>query len=315
MPVLNLLDVAKLKGNRKEIGLIESVMTAAPELSAIAARTIRGTSYQTVDRTALPNTGFANANEGIVPSKSDFATKTVECFIFRGAVNVDKAVASAHEDGAAALTAIEADGVGRSAGIEIGKQVWYGTAEDSKGFPGLRSLCPAGMKLDATGTTAGTGSSVYGVKFGPQFVQMVYGGGSVLSLPPFREQSVTDAAGGQYDAYVSNLTAWIGMQCVHPYAIGRIYNLTAENGKGLTDSLLAGLLELYPVGFEPDAWFMTRRSRTQLQRSRTVVLQGNGARGSVGSAEGLVAPLPTEAFGIPIIVTDNLLNTEVLGAA
>lgn len=126
---------------------------------------------------------------------------------------------------------------------------------------------------------------------------------------------MTDAAGGQYDAYVSNLTAWIGMQCVHPYSIGRIYNLTAEAGKGLTDALLADLLALYPVGFMPDAWFMSRRSRTQLQKSRTVVLQGNGGKGSIGSESGLVAPLPTEAFGIPIVVTDNIMNTEVLGAA
>ncbi|MDV2812621.1 hypothetical protein, partial [Klebsiella pneumoniae] len=62
-------------------------------------------------------------------------------------------------------------------------------------------------------------------------------------------------------------------------------------------------------------WFISRRSRTQLQKSRTVVLQGNGSKGSIGSESGLVAPLPTEAFGIPIVVTDNIMNTEVLGAA
>ena len=315
MPVLNLLDIAKMKGTSKEVGLIESVMTAAPELAVFAARTIKGTNYKTIDRTALPNTGFANANEGIVPDKSSFATKLVECFIFRAAVTIDKAAAAANEDGPAALQAIEADGVGRSAGIKIGKQIWYGTAEDAKGFPGLRSLTPAGMKIDAAGTTAATGTSVYGVKFGPQHVQMIYGGGNVLTLPPFREQSITDANGGQYDAYISNLMAWIGMQCVHPYSIGRIHSLTADAGKGLTDSLIADLLALYPVGFTPDALFMSRRSRLQLQKSRTVVLQGNGSRGSIGTDSGSIAPLPTEAFGIPIIVTDNLINTEVLGAA
>jgi hypothetical protein len=241
--------------------------------------------------------------------------KTVECFIFRGAINVDKAVAMANEDGPAALQAIEASGVGMSAGIEIGKQVWYGVDEDSKGFPGLRALCPAAIKVDAGGTTATTGSSVYGVKFGPQFVQMIYGGGSVLSLPPFKEQSITDANGGQYDAYVSNLTAWIGMQCVHPYAIGRLYNLTADSGKGCTDAKLNALFHKYPVGYKPDAWFMSRRSLQQLQDSRTVTLQGNGKMGATGGAEGTVAPIPTHACGIPIIVTDNIVDTETLGAA
>jgi hypothetical protein len=315
MAYLNLLDLTKLRGHAREVGIIESIVTAAPELAIIPARTISGTSFKTVDRTALPATGFTTANAGIVPGKSSFATKLVECFIFRGAINVDEAVAMAHEDGPAALQAIEADGVGRSAGIEIGKQVWYGLDEDANGFPGIRSLCPTDMKVDATGTTATTGSSVFGVKFGPQFVQLVFGGGSTIRLPEFRKQSVTDANSGQYDAFVSNLTAWVGLQCVHPYAIGRLYNLTADSGKGLTDSLLADLLAKYPVGFTPDAWFMTRRSRTQLQKSRTVTLTGNGSRGSVGSETGLIAPLPTEAFGIPIIVTDNLLNTETLGAA
>ena len=315
MAYLNLLDLTKLRGHAREVGIIESVMTAAPELAVIPGRTIKGTSYKTVDRTALPATGFTTANQGIAPGKSSFAMKLVECFIFRGAINVDKAVAMDHEDGPAALQAIEADGVGRSAGIEIGKQVFYGSAEDSNGFPGLRELCPTAMKVDATGTTATTGSSVYGVKFGPQFVQLIYGGGSTLTLPPFREQSITDSAGGQYDAYVSNLTAWIGLQVVHPYAIGRLYNLTADSGKGLTDSLLADLLAKYPVGFTPDAWFMSRRSRAQLQKSRTITMFGNGNKGSVGSAEGLVAPLPTEAFGIPIVVTDSLVDTETLGAA
>jgi len=315
MPSLNLLDIAKLNGRAKEIALIESVVTTAPELLAIGARTIKGTSYKTVDRTSIPTTGFTHANQGIAPSKSTFAVKTVECYIFRGAINVDKAVAMANEDGAAALTAMESSGVGMSAGIEIGKQVWYGVDEDSKGFPGLRALCPAAMKHDAGGTTANTGSSVFGVKFGPQFVQMIYGGGSVLTLPPFKEQSITDANGGQYDAYVSNLTAWIGMQCVHPYAISRLYNLTEDSGKGLTDLKLNALFHKAPIGFKPDAWFMSRRSLRQLQDSRTVVLQGNGKSGTVGGDTGTIAPIPTMACGIPIIVTDNILDTEVLGAA
>ena len=311
MPSLNLLDLTKLRGHAREVGLIESVMTAAPELTVIPGRTIKGSTFKTVDRTKLPNTGFTNANEGIAPDKSSFAMKLVECHIFRGAINVDKAVAMDYEDGPAALQRIESEGVGRSAGIEIGKQIFYGTDEDAKGFPGLQALCPAGMVVDATGTGGNVGTSVYAVKFGPQFVQLIWGGGSTLQLPPFREQAVNDGNGGQYDAYVSNLTAWVGLQCVHPYAIARIKNLTAQNGKGLTDSLLADLLAKFPVGFTPDAFFMARQSRTQLQKSRTVVLQGNG-KNDVGSQSGPVAPIPTEAFGIPIITTDNLLITEAI---
>ena len=170
----------------------------------------------------------------------------------------------------------------------------------------------SGIGVNATGTSANAATSVYAVKFGEQYTQVIWGGSKVLQLPPFRIESVTDGNGGQYDAYVSNLTSWVGLQCAHPAAIGRIYNLTQEVGKGLTDALIAQLMAKFPVSFTPDALFMTRQSLFQLQMSRTVVLQGNG--GSMGSSSGLVAPIPTEAGGIPIIVTDNILNTEAIVA-
>lgn len=309
---ITLLDLTKQKGHDRSVGLIESVTTVAPELANIPGRIITGTSFKTLDRNALPPTGFTNANEGITPGKSGFAVKTVECYIFRGAVNADKAIADVWDGGRAAYQALEAVGVARSAGIEIGKQVWYGVNEDAKGFPGAQSLVTAAMTYDATGSTADTGSSVYGLKYGPQYVQLVYGGNQTLALAPFREQSMTDANGGQYTAYVSELTSWVGMQAVHPNAIGRIKNLTAQTGKGLTDAVIANWLALFPIGFEPDAIYMNRRSRLQLQLSRSVVLQGNGNAGSVGSTGGLTAPIPTEAMGIPIICTDNILSTEAI---
>jgi hypothetical protein len=308
-----LLDIAKLNGSAKEVGLIESVATAAPELMTIPARTIKGTGFRTVDRTALPNTGFTTANSGIPASKSKFATKLVEAFIFRGSVAADKAVADAYEDGAPAYQAIEAEGVMRSAAIELGKQIYYGLDEDANGFPGLQAIVAlqgTAMTIDATGTTASTGSSVYGVKFGPQFVQMIYGGGNGLKLDPFRVQTMQDGNGGNYTAYVSELTAWVGLSCLSPWSVGRIKNLTADNGKGLTDALLADLLAKFPVGMKPDVFFMTRRSLAQLQKSRSVVLQGDGKKGTVGSAEGAVAPIPTEAFGVQIVVTDSIKDTE-----
>ena len=316
-----LLDIAKLNGNRKEVGLIESVLDAAPEMEILPARTVSGTSYMTVDRHSLPTTGFTKANEGIAPSKSDFKTRLVETFIFRGAVNVDKAVATAYEDGAAAYQAIEAQGVMRSAMIEIGKQVYYGTEEDANGFDGLQAINTAhvaggsGLRIDATGSTADTASSVYALKLGPEFVQMVYGGGAPISLPRFREESVTDSNNGQYDAYVSNLTAWAGLQCVHPYAVGRICNLTAQAGKGLTDELLAEMIAAFPVGFTPDVLLMSRRSRRQLQTARAglVSLQGDAKTGTLGGGSAYV-PTPTNFEGIPIVATDSIINTEAIVA-
>ena len=53
-----LLDIAKLNGSDTVVGLIEEVITSAPEFAVLPARTIRGTSYNTVSRTAYPSVGF-----------------------------------------------------------------------------------------------------------------------------------------------------------------------------------------------------------------------------------------------------------------
>ena len=62
---------------------------------------------------------------------------------------------------------------------------------------------------------------------------------------------------------------------------------------------------------------MTRRSRRQLQQSRSVVLssgvpQNGGPIPGDTTGRAVSAPIPTEACGIPIVCTDSLTNTETL---
>lgn len=312
MATATLLDIAKLNGNDKVVGLIEENLTAAPEVSLFPARTIKGTSYSTVTRTGFPSVGFRDANDGSTPSKSSFQKKLVECFILSGAVQVDKAVAMAYEDGPAAWEMIEASGVMRQALINIGKQIWYGTGTsgDTKGFPGMKAALPIGTATvyDAGGNTSTTQSSVYGVKFGPQDAQLILGNNQSFDLSEFTDQQLTGATAGTYfAARVASLTAWVGLQANNVNSIGKVANLTVA--VPLTDTILATWLAQYPVGYQPDRIFMSRRSRMQLQKSRTVVLNG-GATGKMDGASANIAPLPTEAFGIPITVTDSILDTD-----
>jgi hypothetical protein len=141
---------------------------------------------------------------------------------------------------------------------------------------------------------------------------MIGGQNSAFELEDFRVQMINDAAGNPYSAYVAGLTAWIGMQIGNQNSVRRIANLTADSGKGLTDLLLSDALATFPVGFMPDAIFMSRRSRSQLQKSRTVVLQGSG---KARPDQPTLAPLPTEYDGIPIVVTDSILNTDAIESA
>ena len=306
-----LLDIAKLNGSDTVVGLIEEVITSAPEFAVLPARTIRGTSYNTVSRTAYPSVGFRQANAATTAGQSTFTNRMVECFILSALVTADKAVASAYEDGAAAWQAMEAMGVMRQAMIEVGQQLFYGTntthGGNANGFPGLLQLHDTtNMVVDAGGTTDNVSTSVYLCATGAQSTQLVLGNNTSLELSDWRTETISSVP-----SYVADLTGWIGLQMVNPYAVARIKKITTDSTKTLSDALIASALSKFPVGVQPNVIFMNRRSAYQLQASRTVVLNVGPTAKASGAME-IVAPYPTSAFGIPIVVTDNIVSTETL---
>lgn len=307
---MTLLDLAKLNGADPVVGLIEEVATASPEVVTIPARTIRGTSYKTVVRNSRPTVAFRSANEGTAATKSNFSERLVEAFILSARIEVDKAVARGYEDGPEALQAIEGAGVMRAALSTVGSQTIYGRSAGAKGFIGLQEFIATfgdELVVDAGGTTSATGSSVYAIKAGAQGVQYVYGNGTSFDLSPFREGDATDASNNRFAAYIADLTAWIGLQCVNKYAIGRLKDCTADSGKGVTDAKIAELLSKFPVGERPTHLLMSRRSAFQLQTSRTMT-----ASTKQEAFTGVLPGTPTESFGIPIIITDSIADNEAL---
>lgn len=308
MSNVNMLDMVKLNGNDKAVKLIEDNLSYAPEAEAFPMRPIKGTSYTTVTRLTFPGVGFRDANGGSTPGKSTYEKKLVEAYIFGGVIQADKAVGQAHEDGLEAWEDIEASGVAKNALIKLGAQIWYGVSTDAKGFPGIKAALPftagvaAGYVINATGTTATTASSVYAVKFGIQDVTLVGGNGKAPELSEFRDQQITNDSGSTWiPGRVADLTGWVGLQVGNANCIRRICNLTEDSGKGLTDSLLADLRASFPVGYMPDAIFMSRRSQKQLRKSRTAT-----------TTNGAPVPLPTDYDGIPFIITDSILNTDAI---
>lgn len=304
MAVTTLLDIATMNGSDQVVGLVEESVKAHPELTRGYARTIKGIHYKTLVRTAVPTVAFRNANEGVVATKSTFENRLFETYIMNPRWECDRAVADAHEDGAQALIAIEGLGQMEGAMRTLASQFYYGTGTggDAKGFPGLIGTYDAtNMVVDAGGTTAATGSSVWAVRFGVQDVGWLWGNNGSLTLDPVKEQRVTDGGGNPYTAYVQELLARPGLQQLRSFSVGRIKKLTEDTGKGLTDALLGRLFAKFPVGFPPDVLFMTRRSREQLRASRTAT-----------NPTGAPAPTPTDWEGTPIAVTDAILDTEAL---
>lgn len=317
---LNWLDRAAEVGNDLGVGLIEEIMDVAPEVDALFARNIgEATEYDTAVRIGLPTVGWRSLNQGIPATKSKIDKRSVKTHIMAGRVEIDKqAYKAAKKIGETDLDveAVEASGVAQAAKLHLGSQLVYGTGLD-KGFVGLKNLVVAGAEgaitVDAEGTTANTATSIYAVKTGLKDVALVLGGGVAgLDLDEFRDETLYDENGLPYPGRVADLQGWIGLQVPHANCVGRIYNLTAENGKGANDDILSELFSKFPTGSKPDFYLMSRRSARQLQKSRAVVINvggGNKASGSVAST----APMPTEtADGIPIIVTDSIKDTDAI---
>jgi hypothetical protein len=305
MAAPTLLDVAKLNNTDKVVGLIEEAVPYVPEAQVFPTRTIRGTSYYTVKRTSLPSASFRSANAGVTVQSPTFEKQLVQTYILTAPIEIDLSVAQAYEDGQEAFEMQIAAGQVRGAMVTLAKQIWTGS--DQKGFPGIKSLTPKNGDTTVTGpgTTSGSQTSVYAVKFGLQDVTLLLGNGGVIEMPPFQDQLLTDANGNKYPGRVSALNAWVGLQVGNVNCVGRICNIEiGDDSKGLNDKLLSKLVEKFPVGFRPDAFFMHRFAAGQLWRSRTVTLFGGPGRTRADVPT--IAPFPTEFEGIPIYVTDAI---------
>src|SRR5215211_2843146 len=230
---LTLLDVAKLNGQDQVVGLIEENLNIAPEAMMFPFRPIKGTTFSTVVREDFARPAFRAANEGTEPKKSRYANKLVQCFYLDGQLEMDVAVAQAHDQGEAAALAIEADGMMQGSLLTLGTQVWYGTTSsgDAKGFPGAVSIVDSAYVLDAGGTTATTGSSVYGVKLGDKHVSLVGGNNTVFNMGEWRKQTITRSS-KELTAWKNALEGWIGCQWVNKNSLMRIKKLTEDSGKG-----------------------------------------------------------------------------------
>jgi len=303
MPTL--LDVIKLNGSDAAVGLIEEASRAHPEILLGDARTIGGLNYKTLVRTAVPTVGFRKANAGTPVAGSAFEQRMVECFLLNPPFEADKAVADAYEDGWEAYLALEAAGIMEGAMQALGTAFFYGTHATfgkTDAFPGLlQAHDSTNMVVDASGSTDNVASSVFGVRFAPQHVRWVLGEGGRVDTSDVVEVRLTDGSGNPYMAYHTELYMRPGVQVGSVYSVGRIKKLTTDSGKGLTDALIAELLSKFPPGVRPDVLFMSQRSQFQLRASRTAT-----------NATGAPAPIPEESFGVPIAVTESIVNIETL---
>ncbi|MEN0109130.1 MAG: major capsid protein [Planctomycetota bacterium] len=272
-----------------------------------------GTTHKYVKEVGAPVVGFRSVNAGRDLDHSEDVLVSADLAYLDLSFMVDVALADkrrGRNNGRAWMLAREGARSIASALFKYEEQLLYGQAAgDAAGFEGFLDQASlehtdSAMVVDAGGTTAGNASSVFGVRVGRNDVSAVYNGDEPATLKEETVQQVLDATGKPYNAYVVAGGSWLGLQVGAAKSIGRICNLTEDAGKGLTDELLAQLLAKYPSSRPPTHWLCSRRSLFQLRASRTAT-----------NPTGAPAPLPTEAFGIPLLDLDSIRDTETLATA
>ena len=300
-----LLDIAARSGSDAVVGLIEDATTYAPEFSVIPAMTKPGTTYRVTRRTDLPTASFRAVNESAAIGKSTFEQELKQMYFLDVPLQVDEAAVKGDDGSAGDFLAQEAQGALAAATIKLGRQVYYGTSADAKGFAGLQSQSVG--KWPAGGTTNTT--SAYLVWLGRQGVAFVIGRDGEIALPAWTKQAVT-AAATQRMAWVTNLSAYVGLQVGSAKAVWRVSGISVA--APLTDARGAGLLSKVPLDRRAGLrWFMNRTALYTLQKSRATAGYIAATSGGSPTQEiGLWAEAPTTLAGIPITVTDSLLDTE-----
>lgn len=310
---LTLLDIAQRSGSDQVIGLIEEVTTLAPEFRVIPAVTKKGTSYKATQRTALPQGAFRDANGANILGKSTFKQIVASMYFWDTPLQVDEAVVKGDDGSVGDLLAQEAMGALEAATISLGSQVYYGTTADAKGFTGLLANCVG--KWPTGGTTSST--SAYLVWLNERGVAFVVGNDGEIAMPAWAKQAITGTSGSnvtQKMAWVSNLSSYIGLQVLSDSAIWRVSGITAA--APLTDARGAGLLSKVPLSRRSGLmWFMNRTAAYTLQKSRAssgfvAATSGGSPTTELPGPAVAFRDLPTQLAGVPITITDSLVDTE-----
>ena len=284
----------------------------APLVAAIAAvpASQGGTTHKYLKETGATTVQFRALNTGIQNTASEDTLVTVDLKFLDGTFHRDVQLADAYKDGVGAYMARETQRAIRAMFQGLERNILRGTGGvTGTGFTGFPDNSLVNATGDAMVVNAGGsgGRSVWLLRSAPEEVALIAGndGRIDFQFDPDHTQLIQSVASPtaldvrSYLAYVAKLYGWFGMQYGSIYGLGRICNLDGSEGALLTDDLIAQAIAKFPSTRPPTHIVMDRELRRQLQNSRTAV-----------NPTGAPAPFPTEAFGVPIVATDQLKTDE-----
>lgn len=290
--------------NVSDVDGISDLLQDAPLLDALIADfASNGTQHKYLKETAAPVVGFRAINDGRDQGHSEDTKVSIDLALLDCSFHVDQMYADEYRYGAEAWIARESQRALQAGFFKAEQQLIYGTSADADGFTGLTDASTINgasdeMVVNAGGSTAV--SSVYLIRSVSALtdVTLITGNDGDIGIGDTYQQMMDGSSTGIFNAYVTPVSAYLGLQIGSIYSIGRVCNIDAGSNS-LTDDLLSDAISKFPAARQPTHLVMNRRSLQQLQASRTAT-----------NPTGMPAPFPQAAFNLPIVVTDAITNSE-----
>ncbi|MFO0383230.1 MAG: major capsid protein [Pirellula sp.] len=305
---LTLADVVRINDvSVRDMGATD-IFNDAPLLSALFATTAsNGTIHSYLRESTAPIVGFRAPNVGIDVTASTDVRVDLNLSYLDARYTMDKQLADT--------------GKGRDYHLERGSkrnlrqaffiaenQIINGGTVNGAAFNGFQQALNAlanPMVVNAAGAAAR--SSVYAIRCTPDEanVAVIMGNDGDIKIEPYFEHTVVDGSNRTFIAYSVPISGWIGLQVGATRSIARLANIPATGTGSVTDALLQSLFDLFPASAPPTHFVMNRRSRGQLQSSRSTVNIGGNSRLLTRHAE-----TPVDFNGIPIVCVESIGNAE-----
>lgn len=279
------------------------VLNTSPVVKALFTQKASqgGTTHKFQREATAPGVGFRLVNEGITNATGTFDIVTLTCALLDGSVTRDKGVALGFNAGPTAY--MDREGVkSLRASFFALEQALFQSGQNKQftslaGNPFFDQITADAQVINAGGSG---GRSVWLLRSAEDGISMIAGNDGRIDMAAEDATVLAyDSSSRAYTALHRSLLGWFNMQVGSKYDAVRIANLDGTTGHTLTDALIAQAIVKAKVGMPYTMIAMSRTSLAELQASRTAT-----------NPTGAPAPFPSEAFGLPIIVTDGLSEAE-----
>lgn len=320
----SLLDVAKRTDPDGKIADLVELLAETNEViqDAVVIEGNGALDHTVTVRTGLPTVYFRMLNQGVPPSKSQTAQVKENMAILEAYAQVDKDLAMLNGN-TVAFRLSEDEAFIEAMNQKQARTIFYGNpAVDPKAYAGLairystKAGATNGRNIILAGGAGSDNASVWLVVWGTNTVYMTYPKGSQggLHVKDLGEQTVTDDQGGNFQALRTHYQWKCGLVVKDWRYVVRIANISMASLDGATPPNLIRLfqqaLDTVPSLSKGRAAFYTTREVVSALRGQAAEKTSNVLTVEQSLTQLGQSILTTRFLGVPLRVTDALLNTE-----